>query len=930
MPQPQNSQRQSRANVYVLFAYLALAIVLTYPLVLHFATHVAGDGRDDPALTWNLWWVPYAILHLNSSPIYTDFMFNPIGLNLAFYTLTYLNAFLAIPVQFAFNLVVAANVNLLLSFVLSGFGTYLLVKYLVLSELASPFASGRGAEAQNLHDSHETLRSPVYGNNPEWMITLAAFAAGTIYAFSSNKLLYASLGQFNIASSHWIPFYVLFLLKLTNALAQRRPARVTLFYGFLVGLFLLFQALSEFIFASFLIIFTVVYLLYWLVAKRRTLPAPARLVSPFAIAGVTFVIPMLPILAAMLQDMLAEGDFIQQGLGFADVFSSDVLGFFIPSHLHPLFGGLESHFHFAYTNFAYIGFAVLVLAVLALWQVPQARLWGVLGAVFALVTLGPDLRIDGSAIPAPFLPFNFLLDIPLVKGNRYPGRWSVMVTLCTAVLVGYGLVWAMERVRRRSQAYTLLLPFGFLLLACFEHLSIPLPLSNFQIPSVYDTISADTGDFTVLEIPLAWRNGFRMTGTQDAQMMFEQWYQTRHAHPIIGGNTSRNPELKFQYFTEMPVINSLIAVETGHTLDAAVTARDREEAPQVLRFLGVRYVLWHSPRDPQNRAALDAARAYVEQTWPVSKFYDATDESGETIAYQVNDAETPIESFIRAGDPMVRMHFAEGWGALSSLEWVTRSEAKLFVQRDTPADATLTMRFYVPMASQTMHVLVNGNQIGELTSQQGWNNYEVRAMLDVWREGMNEITLQFDTLMPVSDVREGSFAFGMTSKQSPLAVSPVSLVARSAGSEVGDFAHIYVNGEDRSPNGIGYNVVVVNPQSGAVEASASFNTFASDAESARLAQFIAGIREGRIVAVAVRDEASRYLTADAVAALQSIGAGEDLRGKWRWSHAVIGVKGAPPGSVVEMASETMPAQAVVGVAATEPNVAAAVESIEVK
>ena len=29
-------------------------------------------------------------------------------------------------------------------------------------------------------------------------------------------MLYASLGQFNIASSQWIPFYVLFLLKVTR------------------------------------------------------------------------------------------------------------------------------------------------------------------------------------------------------------------------------------------------------------------------------------------------------------------------------------------------------------------------------------------------------------------------------------------------------------------------------------------------------------------------------------------------------------------------------------------------------------------------------------------------------------------------------------------------------------------------------------------
>jgi hypothetical protein len=162
---------------------------------------------------------------------------------------------------------------------------------------------------------------------------------------------------------------------------------------------------------------------------------------------------------------------------------------------------------------------------------------------------------------------------------------------------------------------------------------------NLKVPDVYKTIARDPGDFTVLEIPLAWRNGFRMTGTLDQAMMLEQWYQTQHRHPILGGNTSRNPELKFQYFTEAPVINSIIAAETGHKLDLDTLARDKLLAPDVLGFFGVRYVVWHSPRNPQNRFALDAARAYVENILPVTKFYEVSDESGDVIAYRVNDAQ---------------------------------------------------------------------------------------------------------------------------------------------------------------------------------------------------------------------------------------------------------------------------------------------------
>jgi hypothetical protein len=188
--------------------------------------------------------------------------------------------------------------------------------------------------------------------------------------------------------------------------------------------------------------------------------------------------------------------------------------------------------------------------------------------------------------------------------------------------------------------------------------------------------------------------------------------------------------------------------------------------------------------------------------------------------------------------------------------------------------------------------------------------------MNVWRVGMNKIVLHFDALASVISFRVNA--------------SPASIVARSAGGEVGDFAHIYVDGVDAAKNSRGYNVVVINETTGVVEASTAFDTFASADESARLAQFIAKIPNGKIVAVAARDEASRYLTEGAVDALRSIGAREDLRAKFRWSHAIIGVKGAAPGSALEAANEIAPTQLVVGIGALEPNVAAVVEWIKIE
>jgi len=260
------------------------------------------------------------------------------------------------------------------------------------------------------------------------------------------------------------------------------------------------------------------------------------------------------------------------------------------------------------------------------------------------------------------MPFDLLLEIPFVKGNRYPSRWSVMVTLALAVLVGYALAWLLNRISRwQNTSGRKILPTTYCLLLAvllFEHISVPLPISDFHIPDIYQTIAREPGDFTILEIPLAWRNGFRMTGTLDQAMMFAQFYQTAHRHPVLGGNTSRNPELKFQYFTEAPLINSVIALETGHKLDDAAIARDRQLAPDVLRFFGVRYIVWHSPRNPLNRAALDAARAYAQFVLPVTKISETSDDTGETVAFRVNDLPPLNQLTIRPDDTLARLNFA--------------------------------------------------------------------------------------------------------------------------------------------------------------------------------------------------------------------------------------------------------------------------------
>jgi hypothetical protein len=155
----------------------------------------------------------------------------------------------------------------------------------------------------------------------------------------------------------------------------------------------------------------------------------------------------------------------------------------------------------------------------------------------------------------------------------------------------------------------------------------------------------------------------------------------------------------------------------------------------------------------------------------------------------------------------------------------------------------------------------------------------------------------------------------------------VNILLKSAGEEVGDFGHIYVDGVNVSPDERGYNIVVLDPASGQVEETGHFDTFLHQDESRQMADFITHIPDGRIVAVAVEDEASRNLTAEAVEALRTIGADEDLRGMFRWGHVVIGVKGVAPGQALESIGVLRPVTSRVGQGFTESTAAAALEHV---
>jgi hypothetical protein len=821
--------------------------------------------------------------------------------------------------QAVFGVIPAYNLLLLASFVIGGYGAYLLgleflrgAKTRENKELVDK--TGHPREADPASPRHRVTLSPCQS------ITLAAFLGGALYAFASAKLFYAALGQGNIASSQWIPFAALYLVRLARGQGGARPA-------LLAALFTALQAYAELTYASFLLVFAAVAALW---GASRLAHTPSRGVpfacrfSPFvlrfALWAALVLLALTPVLANMLPDLAAEGDFFTAGGGFTDIFSADLAGYAAPTQLHPLLGGWIQGWaadsaprpdgrQFAVNKGQqiYIGYMALTLTLLGLWRgrrQPETWLWGTAAALFFLLTLGPSLRVAGHDLGIP-LPFRIMEALPFFKGNRYPSRYSVMLLLSLAPLVAMGGRGIREWKRVNSFS-CLLVP-----LLLFEHLSTPLPLFDLRVPALYQRVAAEPGDFALLELPLGWRNGARVAGKSDILIMQQLWYQTTHGKRLLGGNTSRNPEFKFQYFSEDPTLARLIAQTNAADLPQhealramlagqPITTAEAERARAWAAFLDIRYVMVHRDKLPV------ATEADLRALLPV----ELAAQEGSLALYRVEPAASAPLSF-RLGTDGGRMALAEGWSRPDAMAgeavYAQRRETRLLLPMGaSPYRLEIEGQALAP--GQRIELLLNGQPVGATALPQDRTILSFDLPADPNRPPLSQLRLRFAGLAPA-------------------ATGSASVLVRSAGQETGDFGHIYLQGVEVAPNRRGYNLAAFRAEEGARLATAVFDTHVDPAASMRLAAWVAALPAGTAVAGAVRDEASLNLTGEAVAALRSLGVAGDLRGKFRWGHAFIGAVGLAPGRAQEAMDARQPVEVALGRPISSPAAAAALTAV---
>ncbi|MCL7454550.1 MAG: hypothetical protein M8467_16045 [Anaerolineae bacterium] len=915
----QRWQRRKRTHIAVLAVYLVLAVAATWPLVRHLGSHVPGSytwAFDEYTFVWNSWWFRYALLDLGQNPLYSTHTFYPLGISLVLYTYNLFNALISLPLQPFLSLPTISNLSFLLATVLSGYGAFLLIGYL-LRQVGT--AAGHERERAGPEQGTED-------GNRSSLALVSAFLGGLIYAFGSYRMVYAAMGHYDMWSTGWIPFFALYLVRTVRQPGWRN--------AMMAGLFLFLAMLAEMIFGVFLAMLALILLAFLLGRQARRQiaggwPALAkRLVVLVLVAGVLYA----PLLVPILREMF--GGYELAGWGDAEKLSVDLVGLVTPTALHPLGGEwvttlrqtLEGTARFRDVNTVFLGWAALALAVAGTIRYRrQLAAWAASFLVFVSFSLGPLLQVNGRStfdldgllvnVPLPFIALHYL---PVVKANRVPNRFSVVLMLALAVLAAFGAYWVLSKLAgRRWQATRWFVAPAAVLLAAlllFEHWSVPLPLTDARIPPVYEQVAAEQGDFAILQLPMGWRNSFGVQGAESTQT---QYYQTYHHKRLLSGNISRNPPFKFEYFARQPILESLIALETYEQVDAERRAADRAVADEFVAFYDIRYVVVAPgvPGRPPYVDTRDEAVAYVEEVLPLTK---VTDRDG-WLLYRVEQPAQAAGYAVDLGssDTLALQALGEGWSDDEEIQgatarWAVAQGAQFFLPSSplgsTSGDGTASyelrvrlLPFDYPGADvQRVTLYANGEPLGTLQLSPGWAEYGWSVPSAVLRNGLNDLRFEFGRLDAPAEVLPGSGAIGSTGVQAPVAIEV------NSGGPAG-FAYITVEGEagneDGSLHSHGYNVAIIDARTGRLLQRQGFDTTSggSQAQAAALVAFMDAIPAGRIVAVAMQGDGDANLTAEAVAALHAIGGEADPRGSDGWSHAIIGVKGAAPGTALEAA-----------------------------
>jgi hypothetical protein len=540
-----------RWALVAVFVYTLVTLVMTYPMPFRLDAVIVGEGRGDAhQYAWSLWWAKQAVLDPDKDLAHLTLMNHPVGIEHPFMLTMIGVSLMALPFSLLFSPAVVYNLQILLSFILSG-----LTMYWFCAELVGDRRAG--------------------------------LVGGFIFAFFLNKTGHVLGGHLPQVTVYWVPLYALFLWR-----AVRKPGWATAPKAALV---LIPACLIHVMHLAYLILpVTVAVVLATWTEMKGDFFTWKRFGSLILLVGLAALV-VVPLLLPTILDSLENDSYLRDA---GTVFhSADLLAFFTPSPYHPLLGSLglvpsfaERIFYderFLYERLAYPG---VLAAGLALWGLirrgRKAWVWAMLALLAAVLSLGPLLKVGNELVVYQVdlhrsyvvLPYALLKQAPLLDVGRTPGRFNEATMFAVAVLAAYGVVALSSLLAGRSRLSAALLAL-FLIGIGFEYIAVwPFPVSSAEIPPVIQDIADEPGDGALLHVLMKrrWINHRAL------------YYQTVARRPIVGGEIHRAvPEA-------IPWSETLLGLAQPDLGAGDIVPRPNPAARGAwLRYFDVDYVIFH-------------------------------------------------------------------------------------------------------------------------------------------------------------------------------------------------------------------------------------------------------------------------------------------------------------------------------------------------
>jgi hypothetical protein len=534
-----------------LLLYTALSIALTWPVAASFTSQIPGTTNDAHNGLWVMWHVKEALQ--GRFPLFTlPLLYYPHGATLLTHVPGPLTGFLALPF-WLWGAEAAHNGAVLVSFGLTGFFTYLLARTLDLGR-GPAFVAGL-----------MLLLAPMHLAGL-WGHTTKVFLGGPPLALAA------------------------FWRLLRPGLSGKRAALWSLATA---GALLLTMIHDSFQMITALMAIALLFaMLFW----RAGAAGRRGLAQRLALLAAASAVVVGPLFVATV--MAAYGSGVRLDLNFASFdFQPDLIEFALPPGTSLLFGRLT---HAILARFdlvqgietaislSWVGLALSVVAVLRGWR--EARLWAVLTAFFAILSIGPALKVFGRLTFTEYqlpiiMPYTLLTALPGLDFLRTPGRFMQIGFAALAMTAAYGLAWLNSRNPRRAPLVTALV----ILLLLVENWPHPWPrLALRPVPDFYRQLAGEESTYGVLDIPFA-------PTPQSAAIVYNthyQMYQMTHRKGISMGYISRTYE-------SHPVLPCLVPALRPAEPDVLVNGRPVSCSANSLFDLaanGYRYVVWHQPQ----------------------------------------------------------------------------------------------------------------------------------------------------------------------------------------------------------------------------------------------------------------------------------------------------------------------------------------------